>query len=501
MASVSEKAPRRSRSHQARVWVNVGFVVLAGGSFAGYLAAGEHLQALLFLAVNLLPILAVEVGLRLHRIADVLPWRLLAIGLAVLAVPHLVRVVDLSVVDMGYYQLLRHGCMAVGYVGLLSGSIVLVVRHAPYDPGGILEAALVGISGAGVLWELVLRPRLLSQGVAGVGRFAVLIEVLILMALLSALLRVATTTVKARGTLVHLFLSTVGTLLGVTVSAATSGGQGTDYSPWVRIFWIVGYLGVAAAALHPSAAHLSRPDGSVPDNLTPRRLVRVGLMLLATPLVAGFSQAFRDTPADVLVLSVSTTLVVPLVLLRFWQLVGQRSRAEQALAYQATHDELTGLPNRRAVLAHMNDILDRRTGEAASRPAVLFCDLDGFKPINDTFGHDAGDAVLREVGQRLHRCVRSSDVVGRLGGDEFLVFCPDLSDSALHDLVERVHHMIREPIMVAGAPCVVGASIGVASAGPGTSVRADELISRADAAMYEQKRDRPHRRPAAVPSA
>jgi diguanylate cyclase (GGDEF)-like protein len=474
--------------------VNGGFALLVFASFAGYLAVDASQRGLVFLAVNLLPILAIEVGRRLNKITDVVPWHLLAGGVALLAVPHLLRVVDPAVVELSHYQLVRHGCMALGYVGLLCGSIVLVLRHAPHDPGGILEATLVGVSGAGVIWELLLRPRLVSQGVGGGGQFAVLVEVLILMALLGALLRVATTTVRARGTLFYLFISTAGTLLGITVSAATSGGQGVDYPPWVRIFWFVGYLGVAAAALHPAAAHLSRPDNTVTDRLTPQRLVRIGLMLLASPVVAGFSQAFGHAPPDVLVLSVSTAFVIPLVLLRFWQLAEQRSRAEHALAYQATHDELTGLPNRRAVLTGMEAVLDQRADGDAPLPAVIFCDLDGFKPINDTLGHKAGDVVLREVGRRLQQCVRADDVVGRLGGDEFLIFCPEITDAEVRQLIDRVHQAIRQPMTVAGSSCTIGTSVGVAFAAPGLAEPADRLIDRADAAMYEQKRRRPRDR-------
>ncbi|GIE94266.1 GGDEF domain-containing protein [Paractinoplanes rishiriensis] len=472
-----------------RALVNAGFVLLVAASFAAYLAVDASQRGLVFLAVNLLPILAIEVGRRLNKITDVLPWHLLAGGVALLAVPHLLRVADPAVVELSHYQLVRHGCMALGYVGLLCGSIVLVLRHAPHDPGGILEATLVGVSGAGVVWELLLRPRLVSQGVGGGGQFAVLVELLILMALLGALLRVATTTVKARGTLFYLFISTAGTLLGITVSAATSGGQGVDYPPWVRVFWFVGYLGVAAAALHPAAAHLSRPDNTVIDRLTPRRLVRIGLMLLATPVVAGFSQASGHAPPDVLVLSVSTAFVIPLVLVRFWQLAEQRSRAEHALAYQATHDELTGLPNRRAVLTGIEAALTERS-------AVLFCDLNGFKPINDTLGHKAGDVVLQEVGRRLQQGVRPGDVVGRMGGDEFLIFCPEISDDEVRQLIDRVHQAIRQPMTVAGTSCTVGTSVGVAFAAPGLAEPADRLIDRADAAMYAQKRSRPESRPA-----
>jgi diguanylate cyclase (GGDEF)-like protein/PAS domain S-box-containing protein len=157
-----------------------------------------------------------------------------------------------------------------------------------------------------------------------------------------------------------------------------------------------------------------------------------------------------------------------------------------ALQDQARHDELTGLVNRHAVFDQLGRTLagEARTG---SRVAMAFCDLDGFKAVNDEYGHSAGDALLRAISRRLERAVRSGDVVARIGGDELLVIL-----HGVHDLEEAVHiaenlrECVGQPTPVAGGTVAVSASIGVTLADAGESV--DQIVARADAAMYEAKR-------------
>jgi diguanylate cyclase (GGDEF)-like protein/PAS domain S-box-containing protein len=156
--------------------------------------------------------------------------------------------------------------------------------------------------------------------------------------------------------------------------------------------------------------------------------------------------------------------------------------AEEDLARQALLDPLTGLVNRRCIEERLNALLDRlpRTHGTVS---VLFCDLDGFKVINDQFGHAAGDEVLREVSRRLLGAVRPGDVVGRIGGDEFaIVVDGDVVDGRLADRLTRA---VAPTIALHSGRVRVGVSIGVAS----TTVpkAAAELLAEADAAMYGAK--------------
>ncbi len=167
------------------------------------------------------------------------------------------------------------------------------------------------------------------------------------------------------------------------------------------------------------------------------------------------------------------------------RLVDTEVEAQSRLERMARHDELTGLVNRHEVFAQLARALgpDSRTGHLTG---VLFLDLDGFKEVNDRYGHSGGDSLLRTLAARLALAVRSDDVVARIGGDEFLVVLRGVRD--LDDAV-RIAHQIREavsePVEVPGGVARVSASIGVCIARPGQSL--DDLVAEADRAMYEAK--------------
>jgi diguanylate cyclase (GGDEF)-like protein len=155
----------------------------------------------------------------------------------------------------------------------------------------------------------------------------------------------------------------------------------------------------------------------------------------------------------------------------------------------AHHDLLTGLPNRALNLKLFAELLAGpwpASASAASKLTVFCLDLDGFKGVNDRFGHAAGDAVLVAVADRLRTSVREVDFVCRLGGDEFVILLPDITDGEAASVARRIIARISEPFEFAPA-ARVGASIGLASA-PRDGTTADELLSAADRAMYEAKR-------------
>jgi len=164
-----------------------------------------------------------------------------------------------------------------------------------------------------------------------------------------------------------------------------------------------------------------------------------------------------------------------------------RKYAEGQLRRLATHDGLTGLPNRALALDRLTQALARarrnRTGVA-----VLYLDLDLFKQINDAWGHEAGDSVLREVARRLRACVRRSDTVARLGGDEFLLVLAEAAERRVADAAAaKVVRSLSRPISVGESSCSVGVSVGI-SLYPQDGRGANELIRAADAAMYTDKK-------------
>jgi diguanylate cyclase (GGDEF)-like protein/PAS domain S-box-containing protein len=155
------------------------------------------------------------------------------------------------------------------------------------------------------------------------------------------------------------------------------------------------------------------------------------------------------------------------------------------LAHLALHDSLTDLPNR-TCFANRLDLAVARSQRRGDCGAVLFVDLDRFKPVNDTFGHPVGDQLLRAVAQRLVSCVRTSDVVSRFGGDEFVILLTDLNPGESREVAEKVKQALDAPYVLGNHTLHVTASIGIAYF-PDTATDAQTLLKYADLAMYTAK--------------
>jgi diguanylate cyclase (GGDEF)-like protein len=164
-----------------------------------------------------------------------------------------------------------------------------------------------------------------------------------------------------------------------------------------------------------------------------------------------------------------------------------RVSAERTSAWQARHDHLTELPNR----AHLHELIDAALAlPDRGAVTVLFLDVDGFKEVNDSLGHEVGDDLLRQLAARLGNRTRAEDTVGRLGGDEFVVLCPDCGVDGAEALAERFRATFEDPFVLGGRPIRLSASIGIATAPPpdgGRAPRSTDLVRDADLAMYAAK--------------
>lgn len=251
-----------------------------------------------------------------------------------------------------------------------------------------------------------------------------------------------------------------------------------------------------------------KPDTGSTPHLRPRIIRWVGwdagviILACAATIMIGvhfdlierfyqFSRAHDDWELDEFALIFVTLSVAGLFLAirRFFQIRREyrlRIEAEQKMADLALNDSLTGLVNRRAFLQQLEDRLAK---QKTVEHAVVMIDLDRFKPINDLYGHDAGDRVLQTVALRLKGAIKPAGVLARLGGDEFAALLSDASGGEeLDRVVTRLQHATEEPVQIGSAICSVGASIGVAIVHPGQTATVSDLLKQADMALYNAKR-------------
>lgn len=275
-------------------------------------------------------------------------------------------------------------------------------------------------------------------------------------------------------------------LAPVGMAVVTPGGRFSDVNP--ALCRLLGY----------DAAELATMSF---DDVTPEEDVRRDVEQLARLFVDGvpFTVEKRYLSKRGAVVWAAVTVArltdsVPLQAVVIVNDITARRERDNELLHRAMHDPLTGLANRGLLTVRLAHALarSRRTGEPTG---VAFVDLDMFKEINDRFGHQVGDEVLREIATRVSAAVRPTDTVGRVGGDEFVVVFEALSDGVEH-MAERLRSALARPIACGETEVTVTASVGVAVALGDDDIAPDTLIARADEALYRAKaggRDRVER--------
>jgi diguanylate cyclase (GGDEF)-like protein len=215
--------------------------------------------------------------------------------------------------------------------------------------------------------------------------------------------------------------------------------------------------------------------------LSPARIAVLSIATLAVPIVDLIHK--HDAPTDEFVLTFGAMVLFLLVLARVIGLVRSVEEGQRRLRHEALHDGLTGLANRALFTDRLHEVLDEQR-DAGRLISVMFVDLDDFKTVNDTHGHQTGDAVLRLVAEAIRHAVRQADVVGRMGGDEFAVLMPETEPALATAAADRLAAGLRS--VLNGSPAVT-ASIGVvAPITQGSDT--DAILRRADQAMYEAKK-------------
>ena len=379
---------------------------------------------------------------------------------------------DVSFADLFYLA---------GYPFLATGLFHMArARAGRYARDGFLDGSIFGVASAVAAWQLLVVP-------AAAGTHSLVTAVVWSSYPLGDVLLVAAVAwlVLAPGARGMPTFWLVSALVGTFVLDVVY-----SYLPLVssfdvgRLDWLypVTYLMFMAAALHRDRDELTTP-GPPSARMHPARLLLLGAALSAASVVAIVTKT--DSLTTRLVLVSLCLLLSAAVVARFALAVRARESAQEALAYRATHDELTGAVNRVLLIDRIGHALNRSRQPAVL--AVFYLDLDRFKSINDTLGHQIGDHLLIEVARRIMATLRPSDTVGRFGGDEFVVLCEDIQPEAALRVAERIVAAVAAPLYVGNVTLNVTLSIGIAVTGTEPAA-VDALIKSADAAMYAAKR-------------
>jgi diguanylate cyclase (GGDEF)-like protein len=456
-----------------------------------YAVPVDEVQAVQVGTLGLSSAAAIVVGVRRNRPAVRWPWYMMAVARACFALAEVVYWIQTFVtggdVFPGYADLLYltfSVLLAVATVGLVRA------RRPGRDLPGLLDALVLATGAAMLSWVFLIVPYVRAEDLSPLARAVSLaypVTDLLVLAVLSRL-------VTGRGDrppAYRLFVASVLSLLVAdTVYALLELTIGYTAGNIVDLGWLAMQALGGAAALHPSVAALSRKSPVTAEGTAPRRRVAaLAVASLMAPAVLAI-EWLRGMPIDVPVIVAGCAILFLLVIARLDGLVRLLSRTLRAVEHQASTDQLTGLANRH----RFHDKWASALGESVGPTALLYIDLDGFKPVNDAFGHEAGDAVLIAVAERLGGIMRAGDVVARLGGDEFAVILPWTDDRTADAVAERILQALAEPFETPTRPVYIGASIGVISASTGANP--DHELRRADTAMYVAKaggRNRIHR--------
>jgi len=377
-----------------------------------------------------------------------------------------------------------------GYPFIALGLFLLIRRRlGDGDRGGILDAAILTTGAAVLSWTFLMRPVVADTELDALSlsiSLAYPIADIILIGVAMGLL----TTPGAR-TVSFAFLGASLTALVVAdMVYAVQTLEGTYVSgSLLDSLYLISYLLFGASALDPSMRRLTDPHPVAVTWLGPIRLLCLGAAMLTGPALLAMGP---DAGTGLVVVAVGTALLSLLVLARLVGLVGllerdvaKRRALEAQLSFQAFHDPLTGLTNRRRFMEATATAMAERSKPGTV--AALFLDLDDFKTINDTLGHGAGDEALIAVSDRLRSVLRGSDLAARLGGDEFGVLLRDLPDEGRAiEVAERLLSALNEPLQIADMSVEAGASIGIAIDAPSMAT-VDDLLGDADIAMYRAK--------------
>ena len=398
-----------------------------------------------------------------------------------------------SVADVFY--LAAYPCIFLGLLGLCRS------RDAAGRRENLTDATIVGLAAMAVSWHFVMGSTLYRNDLSSFGKVVELAYPMMDIGLLFIMMKALA---FGSGRLpYHRIVAVALTFTLISDSAydymVQHGGYATGNI--IDAGWLLNYVLMAVAAFHPSTAQRAPERTFDPAGRSRVPMLAFAGVIPGALRMGNLTGHLRDTPE----LAATTVVVFALVCLRMsWlfealkdqslrakadaaalaEALEARDRLEFDLRHQASHDPLTGLANRALLYERVRESLT--APNPSGQIGLCFCDLDGFKTVNDSLGHHAGDELLTVVSQRLQSLVRGNDTVARLGGDEFAVLLHGVdSEGTAMRIADRIVAAMREPVEIAGRQITLSVSVGLAFAEPSKST--EQLLSEADVAMYEAK--------------
>ncbi|GAB6901683.1 putative bifunctional diguanylate cyclase/phosphodiesterase [Kineosporia succinea] len=421
-------------------------------------------------------VLAQVVGLRLHRPVDKLPWVLLILATVSFCGGMTVRA--WAVGQTGVLQFAADIFAVSGYLLASLALITMLRRRVGVQRHAVVDGVIVALGAGLIATEFLALPA------ARVGNRPDLVSVLaglyplLDIVILLLVLNLGFSTASGLASFRFLVLAIAGLFVGDTGYAIIGARGHLTGSPLLDLPFLLGFTMLAACALHPSMAELSAIR---PRPVQAWSMARLSLILpaLASPVVAVL--VLNGGSYDNLALALATGGLIAALVFRAVSAVRSNAEIQRGLVFRATHDPLTGLPNRDALTQNVGEMLASRRTEGVW---LLYLDLDGFKLVNDHWGHEVGDLLLVEVSKRLRDLTEGTSMLARIAGDEFVVasFGQTVHADAL---AEKIQTAMAQPVELPGIELVAVASIGIA---PLTDQRsAESLLRDADLAVNRAK--------------
>ncbi|MDA8381241.1 MAG: EAL domain-containing protein [Actinomycetota bacterium] len=477
-------------SHPARTGAVWTFLAVAGIAIAAT-ATGRFGAAAPAVLVAAATLASFAWAILHYRPSPVWPWVSVWAAIALFLAAGISRGTLYSIATLGAHRSFVPDALALpGYAFLAAGLTCFSrrrVRNHGVRVALVLEGLIAALALSALAWIYMIQPTFaLTNGVLA-AKILVALYPAISIFLVIVTLRIAFNPEQVRAPSYWFLLGGMTSLFAAnTVSMLSEVHVVAFPQRLLGIPYVLACISTAATALHPSMRTLTERGWGTQAQTSRGRYIVISAALLVPCLLAlphPEGGAIEGAILFALVVTLATTVAVRLV-----QAVHSAAASEERFEFEATHDNLTGLPNRAVLERHLAGLLDEPAHDDA-HVAVMFLDLDRFKLVNDTLGHGAGDQLLVEAAERLRANVRTTDLVTRIGGDEFMIVLDHLVSLAeAIEMADRLGSCIRAPFSLRGTEQYVSASIGLAFASgsdPGATV--EILVRNADTAMYQAK--------------